>query len=213
MNRLSYLLALLLALALVGCPTGRGGGGGDDDDDSAATDDDDGADDDDAASDEYGPENSWWHAQADDVPGDLAGTGWNTGAVAHDFTLEDQFGDQVQLYQFYGKIVVLDVFAQWCGPCQANAPHGQTLWLDGGGEVIVIGIMQEDTGGGAPDNADINAWADAYSLEHPVLADPGATQSNHLSGGYPTYVVLDREMVIIQEDLWPFDPAWVLAQL
>ncbi len=100
------LLTLLLALCVLtsGCLLRE----------SNRSDDDDAADDDDTPSSElYGPDNSWWHAYADDVPGGLSGTGWNTGDVAYNFTLQDQFGDSVELYQFYGKVIVIDVFAFW----------------------------------------------------------------------------------------------------
>jgi hypothetical protein len=62
---------------------------------------------------EYGPSNDWWHARVSDVPTDMAGTGWREGDVAYNFTLSDQNGDEVELYQFYGKVVVLDVYAEW----------------------------------------------------------------------------------------------------
>lgn len=62
---------------------------------------------------EYGPENSWWHALEDDVPGDLAGTGYREGDIAYNFTARDQFGDEVELYQFHGQVIVLDLFAEW----------------------------------------------------------------------------------------------------
>ncbi len=61
----------------------------------------------------YGPENQWWHALAQDVPADLTGTGWSVGDVAPNFTLTDQNGDEVELYQFYGRTVLLDLFAYW----------------------------------------------------------------------------------------------------
>ena len=62
---------------------------------------------------EYGPENSWWHAMESDVPADLEGTGYGEGDIAYNFQLNDQFGDEVELYQFYGQVVVLDVYAEW----------------------------------------------------------------------------------------------------
>ncbi len=106
---LSLVLALWTPLWLLGCPTG------DDDDDDVSGDDDSAAGDDDdtVAPAQYGPDNSWWHAMESDVPADLAGTGWSNGDVANNFTLVDQFGDEVELYQFYGQVIVLDVFAYW----------------------------------------------------------------------------------------------------
>ena len=84
-----------------------------DDDDVQPDDDDVQPDDDDNADGYYGPDNSWWHAWASDVPSGLSGTGWTNGSTAYDFTFADQFGEQVQLYQFYGKVIVIDVFAFW----------------------------------------------------------------------------------------------------
>ena len=62
---------------------------------------------------EYGPENDWWHALESDLPVDLEGTGYDEGDIAYNFQMNDQFGDDVELYQFYGQVIVLDVFAEW----------------------------------------------------------------------------------------------------
>ncbi len=90
---------------------------GDDDlsDDDVSDDDtgDDDLGDDDIGGNPYGPPNSWFHADEADVPPGLSGTGWSNGAIAHDFTLIDQHGDQVELYQFYGTVIVLDLFTYW----------------------------------------------------------------------------------------------------
>ncbi len=108
---LSLILAVWTPLLLWGCEPS--GDDDDDDDDDSAVGDDDAGDDDTSAPAYYGPENSWWHAYEDDVPADLAGTGWSNGDIATNFTLTDQFGDEVELYQFYGQVIVLDVFAYW----------------------------------------------------------------------------------------------------
>jgi hypothetical protein len=108
------LVITLLAMGLlsVGCAAprggGGGGGGGGDDDDSQATDDDD-----DAAPNYYGPENQWWHALVDDVPTEFENVGRNVGQTPPNFTLTDQFGDEVELYQFWGQVIMLDIFAFW----------------------------------------------------------------------------------------------------
>ena len=62
---------------------------------------------------EHGPENSWWHTAESALPADLVGTGSSTGDIIQDFTMSDQFGDEVELYQFYGQVIVLDLYAEW----------------------------------------------------------------------------------------------------
>ena len=98
-------------LSLVGClPTSSDGSDPDNADEFG---DPDNPNDDPAPDDPepYGPDNSWWHADAADVPAGLSGTGWYAGDTAYNFTLADQHGDAVEFYQFYGQLVVLDVFA------------------------------------------------------------------------------------------------------
>jgi hypothetical protein len=61
----------------------------------------------------YGPDNSWHHVMDDEIPADLGGSGYGQGNIANNFTMIDQFGDDVELYQFYGQVIALDVFAEW----------------------------------------------------------------------------------------------------
>lgn len=159
---------------------------------------------------EFGPENDWWHANDADVPSGLEGTGFRTGDVAYDFTAVDQNGDEVQLYQFYGQVILLDVLTEWCGPCQDMAPHGEDTWQQYKDEGLVyIAVIQEDAQGARPDADTAAGWASSFDLTHPVLADEDKFNNDYIVSGYPTVVVIDREMNIATDDLWPFDPSFV----
>ena len=47
--------------------------------------------------------------------------------VAPNFTLTNLEGKTVQLYDYKGKLVVLDFWATWCGPCKASFPKMQEI--------------------------------------------------------------------------------------
>ena len=68
------------------------------------------------------------------------------GAVAPDFISQDLEGNTVRLSDFKGKVLVLDFWATWCGPCLQSLPHTQEVakrYRDQ--EVVVLAVCTADT--------------------------------------------------------------------
>ncbi len=128
---------------------------------------------------------------------DLSGeTGKLKGQPAPDFTLKDLQGKEVRLADYKGKVVVLNIFAHWCGPCRAEAPAlEKDIWRAfREKDVVVLGVATW-----ARDNPSKRAqeFAKEFKLTFPVLVDAQnsvATQYN--VQGVPTTFVIDREGVI-----------------
>lgn len=67
------------------------------------------------------------------------------GSVAPDFVSKDLEGKEVKLSDYKGKILVLDFWATWCGPCLKSLPHTQEVALktkDQG--VVVLAVCTSD---------------------------------------------------------------------
>ena len=87
--------------------------------------------------------------------------------TAIDFTLPDAATGRPMHLQAAAKSgpLVLDFWATWCGPCQAELPHLQTLSSKYQGRVAFYGVNSSDT----PSN--IAAFAKQSGLTFPMLSD------------------------------------------
>ncbi|MEE1829048.1 TlpA disulfide reductase family protein [Streptomyces sp. BE20] len=107
-------------------------------------------------------------------------------------TLEDT---PVKLSDYRGKVVVLNVWGSWCGPCRAEADDLQRVWdkyKDQG--VQFLGINTRD-----PEKANAVRFEQEKGVTYPSLYDPAGTQLLKFPKGslnsqsVPTTIVVDRE--------------------
>ncbi len=155
------------------------------------------------------PANQWFIAS--DIPFGLQSTHAPTvGNRPFNLQYPDQFGDPVDLHQFYGKTVQLSLTAMWCAPCQETAPEladvGPELQSQ---DIQVVEILLQNSDSEPPTVADAQLWASTMGADHPVLAgnfgDWEAWLLEH-DGNFPVLPVLGPDLTVIEENNVPFDP-------
>lgn len=130
--------------------------------------------------------------------------GWDYDNIMPDFELNDQFGNTINLHQFYGYTILLDFSAGWCGPCKTVASTANDLWLDyhQDGFLIIHVMLDGWHHSDGVDEVFLNEWADEYEIDFPVTYDESRYAINHLAGtglylgGIPFMVLLDEELKI-----------------
>ncbi|HSB51097.1 MAG TPA: TlpA disulfide reductase family protein [Dissulfurispiraceae bacterium] len=114
--------------------------------------------------------------------------------LAPSFSLTDVEGKKVNLSDYKGKVVMLEFFTSWCGPCQLAAPEIETIheqYRDKG--LVVLGISM-DVGANAK-NA-ITSFRKEHSLSYPVLMDTGDVSRLYGVFTIPTSFVIDKKGIL-----------------
>ncbi len=91
---------------------------------------------------------------------------------------------------YEGEVVLLNIWATWCGPCRVEMPSMQKLHEQLGPKGLrIVAVSVDDPG---MERA-VNAFADEYKLTFEILHDaPGAIRQQYQTTGVPETFIIDR---------------------
>ena len=121
---------------------------------------------------------------------------------AQDFTLTTLQGEQVSLSDYKGKIVILNFWTSWCGPCKEEMPHMQSFSEKHPDvAMLAVNLTSMDLGLDA-----VKQFVEDYRLTFPILLD----EADAVGKAYniltiPTSYIIDREGRVFKEVIGPMD--------
>jgi thiol-disulfide isomerase/thioredoxin len=134
--------------------------------------------------------------------------GTNTGELAPNFSGTTLEGEVVQLSNLRGKTVLLNVFASWCGPCRAEAPHLVEVDNFLREDVVLVGLnLQENISA-------VDGFKQDFGIEFPlVLNEDGRLTEIYKPVGLPTSWFIDPEGVVRYVHAGPLTSEIMLAAI
>lgn len=137
---------------------------------------------------------------------DSAGSGNETAddpasevlAPGYDLELKDQFGKVHTLSDYKGKVIFLNFWATWCGPCRNEMPDIQKLYEEysaqgGDAEVVILGIAGPEIGQEGS-SGDIAGFMEENGYTYPVLMDESGEMFDQYGiSAFPTTFMIDRD--------------------
>ena len=110
-----------------------------------------------------------------------------------DFELQDLSEETRSLSDFRGKVVFLNFWATWCGPCRFEMPSMERLYQrfkDAGLEIVAVNLQE--------DRSSVQRFVDEYDLSFTVLLDTtGRVGATYGARSIPTTYIVDREGFVL----------------
>jgi thiol-disulfide isomerase/thioredoxin len=157
----------------------------------------------------------------------LVGAGWlargrflpvEVGSTAPEVAATDLRGRPVRLSQLRGEVVLLNIWATWCGPCQQEMPSMERLYRTLRPEGLRMVAVSIDARAGQPDpdgrpGGDVAAFTREFGLTFDIWQDPsGAITRDYRTTGVPESFLVDKRGKIVKKVIgateWD-DPATV----
>jgi thiol-disulfide isomerase/thioredoxin len=113
-----------------------------------------------------------------------------------DFRLKDMHGVDVRLDSFKGKVILINFWATWCGPCKAEIPSLVELQEEYADDLVVLGFSVDDPA------EKMKPYAEEYKVNYPLLVGNGREDVQNAFGplyGIPVTVIIGRDGIIAKK--------------
>lgn len=118
-----------------------------------------------------------------------------THSPAPDFTLNDISGKPVTLSQLRGKVVILNFWSIWCGPCLAEMPSLNKLYLEFKDKGLIVLAVAED-----PAEKPVKSYLQEKGIAFPILMDKDKKiYFKYSLFGIPVTFLIDKKGVIAEK--------------
>jgi cytochrome c biogenesis protein CcmG, thiol:disulfide interchange protein DsbE len=127
------------------------------------------------------------------------------GRSAPNFTAFDLQGSPKTMADYRGKVLLLNVWATWCPPCQEEMPSMERLYREIDHPDFEILAVSVDAAFGSRDSfgrpgGDLQSFGEDMGLTFTILHDPsGKIQQTYQTTGIPESFVVDRGGTIIKK--------------
>ena len=126
--------------------------------------------------------------------------------LAPDFHVYDKDGNTVHLSDFFGKPIVLNFWASWCGPCQSEMPDFNEKYAEMGGDVHFVMVNMTDGGRETVETA--SAFIEKNGYNFPVFFDTtGEAAATYGAYSLPTSFFINAEGHVIAQAVGAIDAA------
>jgi thiol-disulfide isomerase/thioredoxin len=122
---------------------------------------------------------------------------------APDFKAKDLEGKDLSLSAYKGKVVLLNFWATWCGPCRAEIPSLIQLQNKYKDRLQIIGMVVDDD-----DESAVREMVTGEGINYPVVLTPLQVRLEYGGiGALPTLFVINPEGRVVQKHVGLFNPA------
>jgi thiol-disulfide isomerase/thioredoxin len=114
----------------------------------------------------------------------------NAKPANFDFKIKDLDNNDVALASFKGKVILLNFWATWCGPCKAEIPGFVEMQAKYRDQLTIIGYSVDD------DAVKARAFAQEYKMNYPILLGLGREDVQDAFGpiwGIPSSFIISKE--------------------
>ena len=119
---------------------------------------------------------------------------------APDFSLKDLNGRAVEIKQFKGKVIFLNFWATWCGPCKEEMPSMEELYQQFKSKDFIFLTISVDY----EKKEIVKQFIAKHRYTFPVLLDPEcATLDLFQVKGIPTTFLIDKKGMMIGKATGP----------
>lgn len=117
------------------------------------------------------------------------------GDVAPDFTMPLLNGGEDSLSSHKGEVVLLNIWATWCGPCREEMPFMQKFYRRMEGKPFEILAVSQDRKG----EEEVRPFVNEFGITFPVMLDPDKDVGDlYQSDKFPESYIIGKDGVVVE---------------